>query len=310
MRDFCSYTGIPITQAAVLYPARLSLVHPELDYTVNLSDTAALGYVKSVTKFCDDATGTQDFLSIESALRLLTYRFLYRHHKIADAFRPVLLKTAGVDQKPEMVLACKSLTLLMGLPPGKVLELPLVQHLDRDTPVRLYGIYDNGIDRKLDAELGDLLVFITEKDRIQASLESRVRSFVRVLIEFGTPEQLAVTIGRAWTCDQVASRCSASTAEYNEDNVTMMRIQAGKLMGSEVAGVHVYTYVVQWVDASAGNHVCKEAPSVVSMMRYLARQWSNCRKPLADVLPPAAPVVFVKSALPAGSAFKLKSKLK
>lgn len=309
MRDFCAYTGIPITQKPVLYPARLSLVHPELDYTIQLDNKEALGYLKAITRFCEDATQPQDYLAVESGLRLLLYRFLHRNHKCADAFRPVLL-TDICTEKPDLVLSCKSLALLMQLPATKVVDLPYVQHLDRDTPVRLYGVYDNGLDSALEEKLGELLVFIAEKDRIQASLETRVRTMVRVLTETGTPTELAVTLGRAWMCEMVVSRCSNSSAEYSDDNITMLREEARRLMSSNVAGSHVYTYTTQWVSMATTNAVFVESPATVSMMRYLERQWASCRKSLTEVIgktPP--PVVFAKTA-PPNSGVKFKSKLK
>lgn len=303
MKNYCSLTGIPITQATILHPARVSLVHPELEYALSLSDREALAYAKAVECGGLDATSEAHHLSVECAIRLLTYRFLHKNNRCADVFRPVFLKRL-VDRH-DLLLACKSLIQLMGIPNILVRDMPYVQHFDTNTATRLFLLFDNGVDRKVDAELSNLLVFIADKDRIQASLDSRVRTLVRVMCDTGTPTDMAVAVGKAWVCDQVSHRCSASSAEYSDDNVTLMRAEVARILHSDINGVNVFDYAAQWVGIAAANAECANSPAL-SMVKYLVRQWESIHKQVTAYVEDV-PTIFSQK-LPTQS--KLKSKLK
>ena len=218
-------------------------------------------------------------------------------------FRPVFLKRL-VDRH-DLLLACKSLIQLMGLPNILVRDMPYVQHFDTNTPTRLFLLFDNGVDRKVDEELSSLLVFIADKDRIQASLDSRVRTLVRVMCDTGTATEMAVAVGKAWVCDQVAYRCSVSSAEYSDDNVTLMRAEVARILQSNVNGVNVFDYAAQWVGIAASNAECAGSPAL-SMVKYLVRQWESAHRQ-ATTLVAEVPTIFAQK-LPTQS--KLKSKLK
>lgn len=305
---YCSLTGVPILEPPLFNGARVSLVHPEVEYLLSLPDKQATDYAKSVESGCYDVSCGQQLKRAEQAIRLLTYRFLNVNNRCAEGFRPVFLRNKSYAELPDLLLAVRALVQLYLMPKAKTRELPMVCHLDTNTPAALFFAIDGGLDTKVNDKLGDLLVYVSEKDRLQASLDTRVKTMVRVLVDTGVPVPIALDASSAWLCEQVVQRASASSAEFAEDSLTLMKETGIETLKREVyKGTTLYAYLETWVASAQYNAEVAGSPAL-RMVKFLLLH----NQLLKARIKPVESVVFEDTPAPvvSKSVVKLKSNLK